>query len=88
MLRKIFQHNREEATGWYRRFHIDELNDLYSSLGVIKMMKLRIMTETGHLAHTGKKKNHTRIWWGKPEGQNHLKDITVDGRIIFQCIFH
>jgi len=87
MLRKIFEHNREEATGWYRRFHIEELHGLYSSLGIIRMMKLRAMTEAGHVAHTVKKKNHTRIWWGKHEGQNHLEDITVDGRIILKCIF-
>jgi len=45
MLKKIFEHNREEATGWYRRFNIEELHDLYFSLGIIRMMKLRTMTE-------------------------------------------
>jgi len=87
MLRKIFERNREEATGWYRRFHIEELHDLYSSLGIIRMMKLWAMTEGGHVAHTGKKKNHKRIWWRKPEGQNHLEDRVVDWRIILKCIF-
>ena len=39
------------------------------------------------VAHTGKKKNYAKIWWGKPGGQNHLEDITIDGRIILKYIF-
>jgi hypothetical protein len=51
------------------------------------MKKLRTMADAGHVAHTGKKKNHTRIWWGKPEGHNHLENITVDVSIILKWIF-
>jgi len=31
VLRRIFEHRRDEVTGEWRRLHNEELNDLYSS---------------------------------------------------------
>jgi len=71
MLRKTFEHNREEAKGWYRRFHIEELHDLYLSLGIIRMMKLRAMTEAGLWHIQGRRKIIQRF------GGGNLKDRTT-----------
>jgi hypothetical protein len=73
MLRKIFEHNREKATGWYRRFHIEELHDLYFSLWIIRMMKLRTMTETGLWHIQGRRKIMQRFGGGNLEDRTTWK---------------
>jgi hypothetical protein len=30
---------------------------------------------------------HTGFWWGRPERNNHLEDLGVDGRIILKWFF-
>jgi len=38
-LRRIFGSRREEVTGEWRRFHNEELNDLYSSPNIERVIK-------------------------------------------------
>jgi hypothetical protein len=42
VLRRIFGPKRDEVTGEWRKFHNEELRDLYSSPTIIGMMKSRI----------------------------------------------
>ena len=39
MLRRIFGPKREEVTGEWRKLHNEELNDLYSSLNIVHVIK-------------------------------------------------
>jgi hypothetical protein len=39
VLRRIFEPKRDEVTGGWRKLHIEELRDLYSSPGIIRMLK-------------------------------------------------
>jgi hypothetical protein len=55
-----------------RRLHNEELNDLYSSLNIIRVMKSRIMRWEGHAACMGKREMHTGFWWGRPQGRRPL----------------
>jgi hypothetical protein len=41
VLRKIFGPKRDEVTGYWRRLHNDELNDLYPSIQLTKSSKMR-----------------------------------------------
>jgi hypothetical protein len=41
VLRRIFGPKRDEATGDWRRLHNEELNDLYSSPNIIRVIKSR-----------------------------------------------
>jgi hypothetical protein len=41
VLRRIFGPKRDEMTGEWRKLHIEELHDLYSSLSIIRMVKVR-----------------------------------------------
>jgi hypothetical protein len=39
VLRRIFGSKREEVPGGWRKLHNEELNDLYSSPDIIRMIK-------------------------------------------------
>jgi len=50
VLRKIFGPRRDEVTGEWRRLHNDELNGLYSSPNIVRVIKSRRMRWAGHVA--------------------------------------
>jgi hypothetical protein len=52
----IFGPKRDEVTGEWRRLHNEELNDLYSSPNVVRVIKPRRMRWAGHVAHMGEGK--------------------------------
>jgi hypothetical protein len=43
VLRRIFGPRRDEITGKWRRLHNEELNDLYSSPSIVRVIKSRRM---------------------------------------------
>ena len=53
VLRRIFGPRREEVTGEWRRVHNEELNDLYSSPNIVRVIKSRRMRWAGHVARMG-----------------------------------
>jgi hypothetical protein len=53
VLRRIFGPKRNEVTGEWRRLHNEELNDLYSSPNIIRVIKSRRMRWAGHVARMG-----------------------------------
>ena len=53
VLRKIFGSRREEVTGKWRRLHNEELNDVYSSPKIDRVIKSRRMRWAGHVARMG-----------------------------------
>jgi hypothetical protein len=67
--RRIFGPKRDEATGKWRRLHNEELNDLYSSPNVIRVIKERRMRWAGHVARMGEKRGSYRILVGRPLGK-------------------
>ena len=71
VLRRIFGPRRDEVTGEWRRLH-NELNDLYSSPNIVRVIKSRRMRWTGHVARMGEKRGVYRVLVGKPEGKRPL----------------
>jgi len=53
VLRRIFGPMREEVTGEWRRLHNEELNDLYPSPNIVRVIKSRKMRWAGHVARIG-----------------------------------
>jgi hypothetical protein len=82
VLRRIFGLKREEVVGGWRRMHNEELYNLYTSPHIIRIINLRRMRWTGHVACMEDMRNVCSILVGRPEGKNHSKDLGVDGRII------
>jgi len=72
MLRRIFGPRREEVTGEWRRLHNEELNDLYSSPNIVRVIKSRRMRSAGHVVHMGEERGVYRVLVGKPEGKRPL----------------
>ena len=60
---------RDEVTGEWRRLHKEELNDLYSSLNIVRVIKSRRMRWAGHVASMGEERGVYRVLVGKPEGR-------------------
>jgi len=72
VLRRIFGPRRDEVTGEWRKLHNEELNDLYSSPIIFRVMKSRRMRWAGHVARMGAKRCVYRVLVGKPEGKRPL----------------
>ena len=53
MLRGIFGPKRGEVAGEWRKLHNEELNDLYTSRTIVRVIKSRRMRWTGHVARMG-----------------------------------
>ena len=51
VVRKIFGPKREGVTGEWRRLHKEELNYLYCSPNIIRVIKSRRMRWVGHVAY-------------------------------------
>jgi hypothetical protein len=53
VLRRIYGPKRGEVTGGRRTLHNEELNNLYSSPNIIRMIKLRRMRWAVHVEQMG-----------------------------------
>jgi hypothetical protein len=53
VLRSIFGLKSDEVTGEWRKLRNEELNDLYSSPSIVRVIKSRRMRWAGHIAHIG-----------------------------------
>jgi len=71
VLRRIIGPKREEVTGEWRKLH-NELNNLYSSPNIVRVIKSRRMRWAGHVARVGERRGVYRVLVGKPEGKRPL----------------
>jgi len=65
----------------------EELNDLYSSPNIVRVIKSRRLRWAGRIARMGQRKGVYRVLVGKPEGKRPLGNPGVDGRIILRWNF-
>jgi hypothetical protein len=70
VLRRIFGPKREEKTGEWRRLHNEELNTLYCTPNIVRVIQSRRMRWAGHVARVGENRGVYRVSVGKPEVKN------------------
>jgi len=67
VLRRIFGPRKDEATEEWRRLNNEELNDLYCSPNIVRVIKSRRMRWAGHVARMGEERGVYSVLVGKPE---------------------
>jgi hypothetical protein len=72
VLRRIFGPKRAGLTGEWKKLHNEELNDMYSSPNIVRVIKWRRMRWAGHVAHMEEVKGVHKLLVGKPEGKGRL----------------
>ena len=86
-MRRILGPKSDEVTGEWRKLHNEELNDLYCSPNIVRVIKARRMRWAGHVTRMGEKRGYIGSWWGNRREGDHWGDPGVDGRIILRWIF-
>ena len=87
VLRRIFGLKKDEVTREWTKLHKEELNFLYSSPNIARVIESRRMRWVGQEASMGRVEVHNGIWWGKLRESDHLEDPGIDGRRILRWIF-
>ena len=67
VLRRIFVPKWKDVSGEWSKRHKEELNDLYFSLIIIRLIKSRRMWWVGHVAHKGESRDVYRDLKRKPD---------------------
>ena len=68
----MFGARRDKVTGEWRKLHNEELNYLYCSPNIVRVIKSRRMKWAGHVARMGERRGVYRVLVGKPEGKRPL----------------
>ena len=75
VLRRIFGAKRDGVTGELRKLHNEELNDLYCSPNIVRVIKSRRMRWAGHVARMGERRGAYRVLVGKLERKSPLRRL-------------
>ena len=67
MLRRILGPRRDGVTGEWRKLYNEELNDLYCSPSIVRVIKWRKMRWMGHVARMEEGRGVHKVFVGKPE---------------------
>jgi len=82
VLRRIFGPKRDKVTREWRKLHNEELNYLYFSPNICRVIKSRGMRLAGHVARVGERRGAYCVLVSKYEGKRPLEVPSVDGNNI------
>jgi hypothetical protein len=72
VLSRIFGPKRDDMTGEWRKLHNEEINDLYCSPNIVRVIRSRRMRWEGCVARVGERRDVYRVLVGKHEGKRPL----------------
>ena len=72
VLRRIFGSKRDGVTGQWRKLHNEELNEMYCSPNIVRVIKWRRMRWAGHVARMEEGRGVHKVLVGKPGGKSPL----------------
>jgi hypothetical protein len=78
-LRRKCGPKRDEVRGELRQPYNEEINDLYSSPNIVRVIKSRKMRWAGHVARVDEKRGVCKVLVGNPDGCRQL------GRLMLRC---
>jgi hypothetical protein len=82
VLKRIFWPKRYEVIGSREeRLHKEEIDDLYSSAYIIRVIKSRKMRWAYYAARMEEGRGVYRVWVGRPEWNNHSEELSVNENI-------
>jgi hypothetical protein len=87
VLRRIFGSKRDDMTGEWRKLHNDELNDLYSSPIIFRVIKSRRPKWAGHVTRMGERRGVYKVLVGNLKEGDRLEKVDVNKRITLRWIF-
>jgi hypothetical protein len=88
VFRRILGPKRDEVAGEWKKLHNKELNDMYFSPNIVRVIKSRIMSWAGKVARIGGGGEAcTGFWRVYLRERDHWGDLGLDGRIILRWIF-
>jgi hypothetical protein len=74
------------VTGGWRKLHYEELQNLYSSPSITRMIKTRGMRLAGNVARMRRGGMHIGYWWESQKERDHWEDKDVSGWTILKWI--
>jgi hypothetical protein len=86
-LRRIFGPKMVEVTGEWRKLYSEELQDLYWSPNIVRVIKSERMRRAGHVARIGREEVCTGFWWGNLRERDQWGNPGVERKIILSRIF-
>jgi len=84
VLKRIFGPKRDKVRGEWRKPHNEELNDLYYSPKIFRVIKSRRMIWAGHVARMEERRGeaYTGFWWGNLKERDVIKDTILHQNIL------
>jgi hypothetical protein len=87
VLRRIFGPKKDGVTVEWRKLHNEELNDLYSSLNIVRVVKLRIISWLRRVARMGEGRGLYGVLVGKSGERDHKGNPDLDGGTTLRWFF-
>jgi len=87
VLRRIFGPKRDKVIKEWRKLHNEELNDLYTTPRIFRVIKSRRMKWAGHVARMGRREAYIGFWWENLSERDHFEDSGGGGSITLIWIY-